>query len=121
MNELPPGLDLQDPLPEPNMGWRRFGAFLVCLCVNVFIGVLIWFKLPDKDALTLCFWLLLSQAFVLLLYFGGANSVDLARVIQAGSVFKQIIPHFGPKAVAPTEPQPVGPEAAELPESQRLP
>lgn len=113
------GVDLQDPLPEPSMGWRRGGAFLLSLVIMLFLGLILWFKLLPEHQLPFAQGLMLILALVLLLYFGGASSVDLARIIQSGSMLKQILPSLN-RAPPPAIPLP-DPGDGMLREDQKLP
>lgn len=72
----------QDPLPDPSMVWRRTGAFAFTLGILAILagGLLL---VPAEDVLAYAQGLMLLLALVWLLYFGGASSNDLVRLLGA--------------------------------------
>lgn len=72
----------QDPLPDPSMVWRRAGTFLFTLGI---LGILAFglARAPAADVLAYAQGLMSLLALVWLLYFGGASSNDLVRLLGA--------------------------------------
>lgn len=77
-----PVMDPQDPLPDPSMGWRRGLTFLATICIQLILAAGLVLA-PAKDVLAYAQSVMVLQAIVWILYFGGASSSDLVRLFGA--------------------------------------
>ena len=116
MNDELQGVNLQDPLPEGSMTWRRW----ITIGVTLALLVGLWFslmKLPPGDVLEFAKCLMLLLFILWCFYFGGASLEEITRLVQSSSILKKVLPITALKQ--PT-PDPKVEDAGELPEHLRL-
>lgn len=112
----PQGVNLQDPLPEGSMWWRRW----ITIAVTAALLAGLWFalgRLKTEDVPEFARGLMILLFILWCFYFGGASMQDITRLVQHASVLKRVLPITAAKQPPPqAEPH----DAGELPPDLRI-